>query len=118
MYYGLLTRAGAGRSFRPDQMRDWLPDHAVVVMFAAHRRSDLAGAVYYQGVQIGSLIVLGPEGIVPFTLHTGHALTLVGDRYRLKLWLTDTQTFECWLTSHVYQQFLDALKTMQQEAGE
>ena len=110
--YGLLTYAGARRLFGPEVAGPRRSQRACVVTFTPSPTGLGAEDISYRGQRVGGSVAFGPEGIVPFTHRTGHSLTWVGTAYRLKLWLTDTETFVCQLTQAEEQEFLAALTAM------
>lgn len=110
--YGLLAYAGARRLFGPEVVGQRRSQRACVVTFTPSPTGLGADEISYRGHRVGGSIAYGPEGIVPFTHRTGHSLTWAGGECRLKLWLSDTETFECWLTQAEEQQFLAAITAM------
>jgi hypothetical protein len=112
LQYGLLTYAGGLRLLGPALVGPRPSQRACVVSFRPSPTGRGAEDIYYQGERIGGSLAYGPQGIVPFTHQTGHSLTWVGSLCRVKLWLTDTETFTCWLTSAEQRQFLSALKAL------
>lgn len=112
MQYGLLTYAGGLRLLGPEFVGPRPSQRACVVTFTPSPTGRGAEEISYRGQRVGGSIAYGPNGIVPFTHQTGHSLTLIGGEYRLKLWLTDDETFACRLTQAEEQQFLAALTAM------